>query len=220
MVLIVISFLWDKPIWDDWLLDSGSVQTLAQPTSVDDTDSSVDGRSVYEIALEFTDQGGQPRASRVFVNDPDVIKKARQMIPIAIEYDPDRPTRCRVRGQPASVTGALILLPLASVLMGLAALIPAVVSLRRTFRLYRWGKATQATVTRITATGASEGDNEEDTVMRATYVFNSQQGRTEGFLKRVSPPSVGTVIWIIYDPQQPSRNVAVPEKIIYANPSE
>lgn len=213
LIFFIAFYFTDRPIWDDWILDHRGLRTLAQPVAVNDTDSSMDELPVYEIELAFLDAQGRPRRATTYVNDPEIIRQSQRRLHVWLEYDPARPSRCRIEGQPASVVGWLVLLPVSSVLMGLIALIPAAVSTRRTFVLYKWGRATQAKVIRVKTTPSTQGDEEEDRVMLAEYAFHHGKKRFEGSLKQTGPPQVGATIWIIYNPDEPEHNVAVAEKI-------
>jgi hypothetical protein len=44
--------------------------------------------------------------------------------------------------------------------------------------------------------------------MIARYHYQSPRGLHEGQLKRVTPPALGSVIWVLYDPERPERSVA------------
>jgi hypothetical protein len=100
--------------------------------------------------------------------------------------------------------GLLILLPLGFAVLG--GLLFALGG-RRAVRLraiYVHGEAALANVTGM-ATSAMRVNGRQ--VMRVEYAFDTPSGRTEGQTTLRAPPPLGAPLWVLYDGEDPNRNV-------------
>lgn len=203
----VVLFAVMKPPWDDWILDRRGKQALATPYAVVGTGSSVNDEDVMAIRVTFVDARGAQHNASVETASGPLIARGNQRQPISIEYDPLRPSRVRLLGGAASEAGVVMLLPLAMALLlgapffslgGLWAL--------RARSVYRHGIAVLATVTRHEATASSQND---ETVMRMIYTYETARGRAESGWKTVHPAPVGARIWVLHHPRDVTRSVPV-----------
>ena len=192
------------PFWNDVILDRRGVAVVATIDSVQQTHTRVNGRYVSRVACSFASAGGTPHATSVLTTDFAVIG-ARPATPVAIEYDPQSPSRARLRGERASMLGALIFLPLGMALVGSALF---ALGLRRVGRLRDisvHGQAVQATVTAVAATSMRVNGQR---VMRVDYSFDTLTGKATGRTSTRTPPPVGERIWVLCDSSDPRRSVA------------
>jgi hypothetical protein len=203
-ILAIVLSLAGGPFWNDLILDRRGVAAEGRLTSVEPTSMQVSGGSIYRIGYTFTDAAGNPRAGSTGTTHPETIVGAGRQALLAIEYDPQAPARSRLRGERASVIGLFGLLPLGFAVVG--GLLFALGG-RRAVRLraiYVHGQAALATVTGI-ATSAMRVNNRR--VMRVDYTFDTASGRTQGRTTLRAPPPVGGTLWVIYDGEEPGRNV-------------
>jgi Protein of unknown function (DUF3592) len=203
-ILAIVLSLVGGPFWNDLILDRRGVAAEARLTSVEPTSMQVNGGLVYRIGYTFADATGNPRAGSAGTTRPDAIVVGGRQAPLAIEYDPQAPARSRLRGERASAIGLLVLLPLGFAVVG--GLLFAFGG-RRAVRLraiYVHGQAALATVTGI-VTSAMRVNNRR--VMRVEYTFDTPSGPTQGRTTLRAPPPVGGTLWVIYDGEEPGRNV-------------
>ncbi len=193
------------PFWNDLFLDRRGVAAEARLTSVEPTSMHVSGGTIYRIGYTFADATGNPRAGSAGTTHPETIVGAGRQAPLAIEYDPEAPARSRLRGERASVIGLFGLLPFGFAVVG--GLMFALGG-RRALRLraiYVSGRAALATVTGIESSLMRVNGRR---VMRVEYAFDTPSGRTTGRTTLRAPPPVGGTLWVIYDGEDPGRNVA------------
>jgi hypothetical protein len=194
--------------YDDWLLDQRG--RPAQGTAVDLRKTLV-ARSrtahgpsypVFDILVEFVDQGGRRRRAWVSTDDDYVIATARAHGRIEIDYDPDEPSRARCERSAAIFEWSVLPLGVAAI-----ALLPVAVGLlrsRRSRRIYRDGVAAPAIVEDVRSTSSSDIGGR---VMRVAYAFAVGGQRFEGVWRMARAPAQGARVWIVYDPRDPRRNV-------------
>lgn len=192
------------PFWNDLILDRRGVAVVATIDSVQQTHTRVNGRYVNRVACTFSDAAGATQATSALTTSFAVIG-ARPATPIAIEYDPQSPSRARLQGEQASMLGAFIFIPVGMGLVGSALF---ALGLRRVGRLrdiYIHGQAVQATVTAVAATLMRVNGQR---VMRVDYSFDTIIGKTTGRTSTRTRPPVGERIWILCDSSDPKRSVA------------
>jgi len=207
-VIVTIAFtVAGGPAWDDLILNRRAVVVSATPVSVQPGNGQINGRPIFRIAYTFTDRQGRARSSETSTTDGPSIAAASARMPLTVEYDPEQPSRSRMQGQSASTFGLFVLLPLAVALVGGAVLL---VGLQRTLQLralYVRGIAAAATVTGVSTSMMRVNDRP---VLHVDYVFDAA-ARSECFGGRTTmrdAPAVGDQLWILYDPNDPTRNVA------------
>jgi hypothetical protein len=192
------------PFWNDPILDRRGVAVVATIDSVERTHTRVNDRYVNRVACTFSDAAGMRQSTSALTTNFAVIG-ARPATPIAIEYDPQSPTRARLQGERASMLGALIFLPLG---MGMVGSVLFAIGLRRVRRLrdiYVHGQAVVATVTAVAATLMRVNGRP---VMRVDYSFDTIMGPARGRTSMRRPPPVGAPIWILHDGSDLKRSVA------------
>ncbi len=189
---------------EDWILDYRGESTIAQPTAAHVTNTSVNDQDVYDIDVSYTDKRGRPQRASVSTLNPSVVAAGNAKTPLKIEYDPEQPTRARVVGESASAIGMMAFMPLGFAFIGIPMLLVGLVSTLRRRSLYRRGTPAQARVQQVVASASSQNNQR---VMIARYSYQSPRGVAHGELKSVSPPKVGSVIWVLFDPQKPSRSI-------------
>jgi hypothetical protein len=204
VLLFVVFTAVGGPFWSDILLDQRGVRVDAQPVSVDPTNTRVNRRPVYAIQVRFRDRGGQEQSASVHTTDGTALAAARKKSPIAIEYDPESPTRTRLVGGSASTFGLLVLLPLAFAVIGAVLFFRGLSSRRRAQALYRDGEAAEAVVVAVEATASTQNMMR---VMRMDYEAQGPGPRVRGSWKTLTPAPVGAKIWILYDRADPERSV-------------
>jgi hypothetical protein len=194
------------PVWNDIVLDRRGRPAQASPTAVERTSAHVNGRAIYRIAYTFTDGTGAPQASDAGTTDGYRIARATRRQPLAIDYDPAKPSRSRLAGESASLFGWFVLLPLGFAVVGAAI---AMLGLRRMLRArqtYVHGQPVRAQVTAVSATLMRVNRRR---VMRIDYAFDAITGRVSGrTTTSLAAPPVGASLWVLHDPAQPERNVA------------
>jgi len=192
------------PVWDDWILDSRSEPAQATPVSAKATHTRVNRKLMYEIRYRFTDRRGKTWTTASDTTSAALISAAQAGKSIAIEYDPEDPERARPVGESASVMGRAVFLPLGAGLIGAALAAAGLLSALRTRRIYRNGQATRARVTELVATSSRQN---RSPVMRMTYVFPTLNGPLEAQWKTAHPQPIDTMIWVLVDEQDPTRNI-------------
>ncbi len=194
------------PFWNDLILDRRGVAASARLTSVEPTSMRISGGFVYRIDYTFADATGSPRVGSARTTmPPEAIVGAGRQAPLAIEYDPKAPERSRPRGERASAFGLMVLLPLGFAVVG--GLLFALGG-RRAVRLraiYVGGQAALATVTGIAPSAMRVNGRR---VMRVEYAFDTPSGRAQGQTTLRAPPPLGGALWVLYDRDNPARNVA------------
>lgn len=186
--------------WNDWFLDSRGVTVDAEVVSVERTSTSINDATVMEVKLRFDDEKGKSRKTTVHtITAPATGSHVR------IDYDPEDVSRARLTGTSASPLGAIIFMPLIFGGIGLPLFCVGLVRARRQRSIYRRGTAAQARVVDVTASSSSQN---KQRVMIAHYHYQSPLGLHQGTLKAVSPPMLGSVIWVLYDPERPEQSIA------------
>ena len=191
------------PYWNDLILDRRGVVGQGALTSVERTNTRVNGHALYRVAYTFADRAGTVRATSS-LTERHGLTGAPPSTPLAIEYDPERPMRARLEGERASMIGGFILIPIGLALAGGVLFGLGLRRAGRTRQIYRHGQSAQATVTAISGTAMRVNGRR---VMRVAYVFDTIMGRTEGQTTSRDPPPVGAPIWVIYDGSDPKRSV-------------
>ncbi len=208
IVLLLVFSLIGRPIQDDWRLDKDAVQTQAQPLSLKRTASTRGNRRrIYKVHVQFEDSQGRRRDVWLPTTNPAVLEAGRTGAPVHIEYDPNHPERARFVGETASIFGNAIFVPLAFAVIGIALVLVAGVIYATRRAIYRDGQVAEAEVRSVTQTSARINRR---SLMRVQYRFRVGTRNFEGRWGTTDPPSVGDTIWVIYHPENPSRNVAVP----------
>jgi hypothetical protein len=203
--LAIVFSLVGGPFWNDLILDRRGVAAQARVTSVEPTSMRINERLVYRIDYTFADATGNPRAGSARTTRPETIVGAGRQAPLAIEYDPAAPARSRLWGKRASPVGPLVLMLLGFALVG--GLLFALGG-RRAVRLraiYVRGQAALATVTGMTTSALRVNGRP---VTRVAYAFDTPSGRTQGRTTLRAPPPLGASLWVLYDGDDPRRNVA------------
>lgn len=192
------------PFWNDLILDRRGVAAEAWVTSVAPTSTHVSGRSVYRVAYTFTDAAGVTRTTSSLTTASALIGAVRGT-PVAIDYDPQSPSRARPDGARASVVGLFILIPVGMALVGGIIFLLGLRRVARIRAIYVHGRAAPAVVTAISRTSMRVNGQR---VMRVDYSFETITGRVAGRTSTRDPPPVGASIWVIYDASDPKRSVA------------
>ncbi|MCA9665335.1 MAG: hypothetical protein KC503_07095 [Myxococcales bacterium] len=194
------------PIWDDWILDARGVKTTARAYRVELTSMRHNRRTYRRIHARFKDPSGKQHHVSYITLKQREISAGKNHGVFAVEYDPQNPSRNRVRGNTASLFGKWVLLPLG---VALALAIPLFLLLRarsRQRRTYRNGEPVLGRVERVKRTSGRQNNRP---VMRVHYVFESPAGDTiNGTVETLEPPPVGTPLWVLFDRDNPRRNVA------------
>jgi hypothetical protein len=204
LVMTMVFTLAGGPVWNDWILDSRCVRTDARPVDVQATSSRRNRSTVYQIDFRFVDLAGQDRTGSVGTTDAALIAAARKGSHIAVEYDPEDPTRSRLVGGSASFFGALVIMPMLFFVIGGALLVAGLAIGRRRRTTYRDGEVAEARVVAVEATASSSNRRR---LMLMRYELHAPSGTVVGEWKMLVPPEVGATIWVIYDPAQPERNL-------------
>jgi hypothetical protein len=181
------------------------VSAVATPTGVERTGTTINHRRLYRVHLAFTDRDGTQQEAETGTTDGVRLAQARAHKLLRIVYDPLRPRVVRLEGAPASVFGLFVLLPIGFGLVGTVIFAGAVRRLARVRTIYIRGKPVQATITSVEPTSMRMNSRR---VLRARYTFDLITGPVTGTTTDVTVPPVGATIWVLYDPEQPSRNVA------------
>ena len=183
-------------VYDNAILDQRGVKTTGTPVKV----SAYQQRQsiFHRIEVRFEDNEGKPHRAVLRTQDRSLISRAEARKPFRVVYDPQDPSRSRF---PADVrihwSLALTTLPIA--LAGLIALIMGLRRLGRRKRLVIHGHVAQAIVTRIERISASRNKN-------VIYQFATVSGPQYGHWTSQRPPELGTTLWVLYDPNEPSHN--------------
>jgi hypothetical protein len=204
LLLFVVFTAVGGPIWNDWILDSRGARADAQPYDVHATSSRKNRARVYEIDFRFTDAGGKVWSGSAGTTDGAVIAAAQKGTHVAVEYDPQDPTRTRLAGGSASFFGPLVIMPLLFFLAGSVVFVLGFVRSRGPIATYRDGDVTEGRVTSVEPTGARVNRRP---VMRMRYEFQAPTGTALGEWKSADPAPVGAAIWVIYDPARPEVNL-------------
>jgi hypothetical protein len=161
----------------DVALDRRGVTTQAMPISVEPTRTRVNRRRVYRITYTFTDKAGAPRASAAGTTNGDTLARAHRREPLAIQYDPQRPSLSRLVGESASFFGWFVLLPLAFAVGGWALCLRGLRRVLRVREVYVHGVPVRAEVTEVSATSIRINRRR---VMRVAYAFDRPSARPSG----------------------------------------
>lgn len=204
IAFIVLVFSVKMP-HEDFILGYRGVETSALPSAVREGNIRVNKQDVYDIDVSFTDQHGQERRVTVSTLDEEVIAAAQAKKPLQIEYDPERPSRARLVGGSASAIGLMAFLPLGFSMFGVRMFFSGYFHRAKRRKLYREGTPAQARVQRLEPTGVKLNGKPEMTVH---YSYQSPQGTADGELETTSPPELGSVIWVLFDPKKPKQNIA------------
>ena len=196
------------PVLGDRTLDQRGLRAIGMPIAVESTQSRVNGRKVQEIRYSFKDRTGASHTASVGSVDEAMIARARAGEPLPIEYDPEEPELTRIHGGSASLIGLLFALPLAFGVAGLVILAFGVRRLLRRRAIYVNGEAAAATVT---AVAPSLMRMNRRRVQNIDYVFGAAGAQFTGRATSLVPPEVGSQVWVIYKPDDPRQNVAVPQ---------
>ncbi|HEX3904248.1 MAG TPA: DUF3592 domain-containing protein [Polyangia bacterium] len=191
------------PYWNDLILDRRGVAAEGALASVQRTSTRVNGHSLYRVAYTFTDAAGTARETSSLTEQYALVT-APPSTPLAIEYDPELPTRTRLRGERASMIGGFILIPVGLALAGGLLFALGLRRAARTRQIYMHGQPAKATVTAVSGTSMRVNGRR---VMRVAYVFDTIMGKAEGQTTSRDPPPVGAPIWVIYDGSDPKRSV-------------
>ncbi|NUP08707.1 MAG: DUF3592 domain-containing protein [Polyangiaceae bacterium] len=202
MLAMMLAIL--RPPWEDWALDERGVRTDARSVEVRETSTEVNDESLYEIVVAFEDARGLKHKATVTTTNDEVIARAREKATLTIEYDREKPSRARLPGEASTSIGGMIFLPLGFVAFGLPLFLFGLVSALRAQRLYRRGHCALARVYEVVPTASSVND---EPVMRMLYAFSTADGEAKGGWKTVEPLAIGETLWVVYDPNQPSRNM-------------
>jgi hypothetical protein len=191
------------PPWDDWILNSSGIEATAEPTRVAPTAARRNGRRMMEIRFLFSDERGQRVEGASQTSRGDLIARARGHQPLAIQYDPRRPARHRLRGESASLFGAVVVLPAAFAAAGTMVFLSGFWRFRRRRQVYVNGDAVEAEVTGVQETSAFVNRRR---VYRVTCGFSGRGGATTCTYTTTNPPALGSHIWAFEDPLDPSRS--------------
>jgi hypothetical protein len=207
LVLAVAFTFVGGPVWNDWILDSRGQETMAQTIGARGTASTRGNwERVYVIEMTFEDSDGRTHRVEAATTEPQLIEKAQAQQPVPIEYDPQAPaTRVRLVGETSATFGSVILVPIGFLVVGLALALVGHRNLKRDRALYRDGDVAEATVVAVTPTSMRIN---KQRVFRVDYTFAHPTGAARGVWKTTTPPRLDDRLWVIYDPSQPTRNIA------------
>jgi hypothetical protein len=105
----------------------------------------------------------------------------------------------------APAAWGLLVVPLATVVVGAVLVLVGVFLGRPRRRVYREGVAARATVLAHRVTSARQNRRR---VVEITYAFSAPSGaRVEGRWATNDPPEVDAEIWILHDPDDPARSL-------------
>lgn len=116
LVLLLIG----QPVWADWILDARGLTAEGDVLSgkVLPNDSQDGGSSIVDIRVRARDRRG-----RAFIVDKYYVAghlmRSAQTQRVLVEYDPEDPSRNRLKGGSASVIGYWLLFPVSFLLEGL-----------------------------------------------------------------------------------------------------
>jgi hypothetical protein len=205
LTISVVFTVGGGPFWNDLTLDQRGTRVMATPVGVSPTGSRVNGRQVFRIEYEFADAAGARRSGSGGTTDGWWIARAEQRQPLEVEYDPTRPALSRLRGQKASFFGLFVLFPFAFFVVGAVIVLNGARRAVHRRALFVKGQAALATVTAVVTTSMRVNGQR---LMRVDYAFDTPIGRATGNTTSRNPPSVGSQLWILHDPQDPNDNVA------------
>ncbi len=192
----------DPTVWDHVMLNHRGIRAEARLLGTLHTPVMVNRKPVYSIDLGFNDRHGRPVRARLWSNDDLFIGQLSPDRPVAIEYDPEKPSRCRFAGN------GIGLMDIATVLccvMGLSLFLAGFFSTCSLVRLLRSGTRATARVTRTIATSQT---TKSGTIMNIRYEFTTGTGKPAGgFYKTTKPLEVGAEIMIVYNPRRPWKNM-------------
>src|SRR5262249_47567118 len=147
-------------------LDRRGQRTQAEGVEARSTSSSVNEEDVFDLVVRFKDRKGRVRTAIVETTNHGAIETARAKGKLAIEYDPEDPSRARLQGESASGMGLMILLPAGFTAVGLPLFALGLARSLRARRVYRDGREAEAEVVEVVETSSSENDA---TVMEMRY---------------------------------------------------
>ena len=191
----------EPPVWDHFILNKRGILTEARMIHIRRVSVTVNKQPVYSIALSFSDRQGRPVMANLWSYDPVFIARLNTGRPVAIEYDPGKPARCRFAG---NNIGFMDIVSILFCVVGPSLFMAAYFSGRSRLKLLRNGTAATARVTRINATSQAR---KSGAIMCVRYEFTPDAGTpVAGFYKTTEPPLAGEEILIVYDSRRPWRN--------------
>lgn len=184
-----------RPVWDDWILDERGRRADATVVGRDSMRMRSERQWVYEVRWRALDPAGATvEGTALHVGD---VSDA-----IAVEYDPQDPTRSRFVGAPASHFGAYVFIPFALSLLGSLSFVAGIRRVGRRKALYRDGTVAAARVVRVQRTLAQD---KWERILRLTVRFPTAQGERAATCYTTDSIDVGAEVWVIYDPERPTR---------------
>ncbi|MBP7736466.1 MAG: DUF3592 domain-containing protein [Spirochaetes bacterium] len=194
----------EPPLWDHVILNRHGVTASARLVHIRRLPGTINRNPLYTIEISFKDRQGRAVNARLWSYDNDFMARLDPGRPVAVEYDPRKPSRCRFAGDTISIMDLLSVIFIAA---GLGLFLTSYLSGRNRLQLLRNGTAASALVTRIRATSQSRKSGR---IMVVRYEFTTDTGRQiSGFYKTTAPPEEGKEIPVVYDPRRPLRNTTV-----------
>lgn len=200
-IITIVFTVVGGPFWNDIVLDRHGVKVNAILGTIEETSSRVNRRPVHRVHYVFTDRDGVERHGVGQTTEP-----WRFYAPdLQIEYDPGRPELSRISGERSSVFGLFGLFPMGFAVVGAIVFGLGMRKVLRVRHIYVHGEPARAEVTAVSPTLMQVNRRR---VMRVEYAFDTIMGRMTGRTSAVSPPPVGSQLWILHLPSEPKRNVA------------
>ena len=201
---------------DDWRLDSEQALTVPGTiTSVSRTSLSMNRTRVMEFGFRFTPADGRVRQGVCYVTG----QRWSANEAVTVRYLPGTPELARVEGARLSASSSGSAFVALFPLIGAALVVWFVVDRRRTRRLLREGRVTEATVVSAEPTMASVN---RQVVHKIVITSSDLQGGRPVTVNRFKPAEVNLVqkhlrekqpVFVLYDPQKHTR-VLFPEALL------
>lgn len=199
-----IFLILDGGPWRDALLDRHAAVANARVTGTRPTSGRVNGRRVQEIDYTFQDSAGADHQGKIGTTDSALLQQATIGQALPVEYDPEQPSRNRLRGTKISIFGMFVFMPMAFAAVGLVLVGIALVDLRRRRTIYINGAVAAGVVERVEKTTMRQNRRR---IQRVFYKFSADSGPITNSFTTFLEPAVGTSLWILYDPNDPTRNL-------------
>ncbi len=204
-MIIFFVFMLTMPMpWEDWILDYRGEKSVAQALSARATNTSVNESTLYDVDVQYSDKQNRPHRATLSTLNYAVIKAPVTKAPLNIEYDPEDFARVRLQGDSISAIGFMAFMPLGFGCIGMPLVLIGLATALGRRKVYKHGTPAQARIQEVTASASSQNDQR---VMIAHYSFQTPRGIFRGQWKTVTPPGVGEVIWVLYDPKNPKRSL-------------
>ena len=202
IVWVIFTAAKEPPFWDHFILNSRGIPGSARLLELKRFRGTISKPPLYSIKLSFLDRQGRAVRADLWSYDPVIIARLSPESPVAIEYDPVKPERCRFAGH---IIGFMDIAGVILILVGLSMFISSYFSARGRLDLLRNGAAATARVTRI---NAATRLLKSGPIMNVRYEFNTDDGKpAAGFYKTTRPPKEGERIVVVYDPRRPWKNL-------------